>query len=259
MWIYSSSSIYPGEENKTVYYDSKNPNNCITEYSKSSNKILILVMILPLIFIVVAIHGLSKTKKRVKAILELNQRGKLIKNLPYRMENTNVSVNGVPLQRIVVDYTLPTGSTITLRGDTRSDGRQRDNDGLVDLVIDEQNPDLYFLDFDINRLTGNTPSDYYNPANAASTAVNAAPIPDINMNNPQIVTPGMPVNSIPPAPTVTDTVTMNAPVEPAVPQTPVVPQAPVMPEVPPAPQQPNVVIDVPDGIALSDIGNTNGQ
>ena len=33
--------------------------------------------------------------------------------------------------------------------------------GLVDLVIDENNPTNYFIDFDINRLGGNLPSDYY--------------------------------------------------------------------------------------------------
>lgn len=37
----SSSSIYPSNDNKTVYYDSKNPSNCMTKYSKSGNTILL--------------------------------------------------------------------------------------------------------------------------------------------------------------------------------------------------------------------------
>ena len=37
----SSSSIYPNNDNKTVYYDSKNPSNCMTKYSKSGNTILL--------------------------------------------------------------------------------------------------------------------------------------------------------------------------------------------------------------------------
>lgn len=37
----SSSSIYPSNDNKTVYYDSKNSSNCMTKYSKSGNTILL--------------------------------------------------------------------------------------------------------------------------------------------------------------------------------------------------------------------------
>ena len=37
----SSSSIYPSNDNKKVYYDSKNPSNCMTKYSKSVNNILL--------------------------------------------------------------------------------------------------------------------------------------------------------------------------------------------------------------------------
>lgn len=158
----SSSSINPGTNNKTVYYDSKNPSKCMTEYSKSSNNILLIFMLFPLIFIVIAIINIRKISKRVKLINELNQRGKLVKNLPYHLENTGTSVNNVQIQRPVVEYTLPSGSTITLYGDPRNDRKTADSDGMVDLVIDESNPDNYFIDFEINRLTGNLPSDYLN-------------------------------------------------------------------------------------------------
>ena len=33
---------------------------------------------------------------------------------------------------------------------------------MVDLVIDESNPSNYFIDFEINRLSGNQSTDYYN-------------------------------------------------------------------------------------------------
>ncbi len=158
----SSSSISPGTKNKKVYYDSKNPAKCMTEYSKSNNNILLIFMLLPLIFIVVAVVNMRKISKRVKLINELNQRGKLIKNLPYHLENTGMSVNNVQIQRPVIEYTLASGSTITLYGDPRHDRKIADSDGMVDLVIDESNPDNYFIDFEINRLTGNLPSDYFN-------------------------------------------------------------------------------------------------
>ena len=35
---------------------------------------------------------------------------------------------------------------------------------MVDLLIDESNPDNYYIDFEINRLSGNLPQDYYQQA-----------------------------------------------------------------------------------------------
>ena len=71
----SSSSINPGTKNKTVYYDSKNPSNCVNEYSSSSNNILLIFLLLPAIFSVVAVWNMRKISKRVALINELNQRG----------------------------------------------------------------------------------------------------------------------------------------------------------------------------------------
>ena len=123
---------------------------------------LLICMLIPLVFIIISSVNIHKISNRVKLIKELNTNGKLIKNLPYRLENTGMSVNGVQIQRPVVDYTLPSGSMITLYGDPRHDRKIADADGLVDLVIDENNPSNYFIDFDINRLTGNLPTDFYN-------------------------------------------------------------------------------------------------
>lgn len=160
----SSSSINPGNENKTVYYDSKNPSNCMTKYTKSWNNILLVFELIPIIFIVVAVVNIIKINKRIKVIMNLNKNGKLIKNLPYRLEDSGIVKNNVSIQRPVVNYTLSSGSTITLRGDARHDRRNYDADGMVDLLIDENNPDNYFIDFEINRLSGNLPQDYYQQA-----------------------------------------------------------------------------------------------
>ena len=157
-----SSSINPGTSNKIVYYDSKDHSNCMTKYSMSGNKFILLFMLLPLAFVIIAIVNMHKISKRIKLINELNQKGKLIKNLPYHLEGTGMSVNNIQIKRPVIDYTLPYGSVITLYGDPRHDRKFADADGMVDLVIDENNPDNYFIDFEINRLSGNLPNDYYN-------------------------------------------------------------------------------------------------
>lgn len=156
-----SSSEYPDVEDTIVYYDSKNPSNCMTEHTKSFNKILLIFMILPLLFILFGVINIIKIYKRIKLIKRLNQKGKLIKNLPYYLENTGMALLGVQIQRPVVEYVLSSGVVMKLYGDPRHDRKISDSDGLVDLVIDENNPTNYYVDFEINRLSGNLPSDYF--------------------------------------------------------------------------------------------------
>jgi hypothetical protein len=156
-----STGFEPIKENKTVYFDSNNPSKCVTEDSKSMGFLWLLALLIPIVFIITGIVGILKINKRLKLIKELNKNGKLIKNLPYRLEDSNFSVNNVPLQKPVIDYTLPNGITITLYGDTRHDKKYYDSDGKVDLIIDENNPENYYIDFEINRLSGNLPNDYY--------------------------------------------------------------------------------------------------
>lgn len=155
-----SSSNRPSTKNEEVYYDSDNPEICMTKSSIKSKYIVFIFLVLPISFILLAVINMRKINNRIKLINELNQRGKLIKNLPYRLENTGMSVNNIPIQRPVVDYKLSTGSIVTLYGDPRHDKKHMDSDGFVDLLIDESNPNNYYIDFEINRLTGNLKEDY---------------------------------------------------------------------------------------------------
>lgn len=91
--------------------------------------------------------------------MKLNWCGKLVKNLPYRLVDAGVAINNVQIKKPVVNYTLPDGKKIVLIGDARHDRKSFDADGMVDLIIDENNPDNYFIDFEINRITGNLPTD----------------------------------------------------------------------------------------------------
>ena len=157
----SSASTPPTANQKIVYYDSKNPSKCMTSFSKSVNTIFIIFTVLPIIMIVIGIIKIKKVNNRVKQINALNNTGKLVKNLPYHLEDSGMTVNNVKIQLPVVEYTLPSGERLTLKGDPRHDRKLSDQDGLVDLVIDETNPSNYFIDFEINRLSGNLSTDYY--------------------------------------------------------------------------------------------------
>lgn len=51
----------------------------MTSYSKSSNKMLLIFLILPVIFIALGVVNINKVNKRIKIIKELNTKGKLVK------------------------------------------------------------------------------------------------------------------------------------------------------------------------------------
>lgn len=156
----SSSSNRPSIRNGKVYYDSKNPSKCMTDYSLKANKILLILNIIPIGFFIPGILLTSKVNKKIKKLKKLNQTGKLVKGLPYNLENTNMSVNGQTLPRITLEYRLQTGELKTLTSGPIFDTK-KSNSSTVDLLIDENDTDNYFLDFEINRKNGNLPDDYY--------------------------------------------------------------------------------------------------
>ncbi len=172
----ASSSIKPDTKNEPVYYDSKNPKKCMTTYETATNWLLLVYCIIPLISIALGGMLVAKSKNALKRIAILNKSGKLVKNIPYKIEDANMVVNGVQGIRIVIDYALPNGSMVTLKGDPRYDGMISDN-GTVDLVIDENNPDIYYIDFEINRISGNRPEDFFKDPYDMSQDQQPAPEP----------------------------------------------------------------------------------
>ena len=108
--------------------------------------------------------------KKYRTLSILNKRGKLIKNLPYRIEQSGYRDDyGNDMPMIVVDCVMAKGNKVTLHSAPRRDLKVRDHDGRVDLVIDPKDPNTFYLDFEINRLSGNRKSDYYREPGFAYT------------------------------------------------------------------------------------------
>ena len=61
-----SSSIRPNEGNVTIYYDSANPNNCASDYTRTEVKFLYFFFIIPVVFIIVGIVLIVTSTKRLK-------------------------------------------------------------------------------------------------------------------------------------------------------------------------------------------------
>ncbi len=159
-----SSSSPSGEKNKIIYYLPSDPEQCSTGFDMPIWFILLFTLI-PLLFIVLGVVGISKNAKKVKSVKELNQIGKLVKKIPCRVEDSNITINNRRIPRIVMEYQLRDGSFVTLTSEPIYDKRFV-NDGFADLVIDENDPSRYYIDKNINRIDGNRAEDYYNLDNS---------------------------------------------------------------------------------------------
>jgi hypothetical protein len=160
-----SSSYYPNTKNGTVWFSSKDPTDCVTEDSKFVSKITLLFSLIPLVFMGVGVYNLIKIGKRIKEINKLNQSGKLIKGLEFSMQQTGVRIGKNNLCVPVVNYEVSPTQSIKLTGDPRYDFIDTSSIQTIDLIIDESNPKNCFMDFNINRISGNLESDYYKKDN----------------------------------------------------------------------------------------------
>lgn len=135
-----------------IYYDINNPENATSKWDKQFGYFLLLFLIIPIIFIIIGLCFIIPTEKRVKKLKHLSQYGTLYKNLPYQINGSNVSINGRQLPRVEVKFQLPTGEEKIYKGSPRMDFKTQDEDGYVDLLLDMENPDNYYLDFNIEQI-----------------------------------------------------------------------------------------------------------
>lgn len=85
----TSSSTYPSENKNTVYYDSKNPNNCKTEYDRSSGRF---IGIICLVVTAIIIYFFIIKKPASNANAELNDNDNL--------SASDYQVNGETVEKI---------------------------------------------------------------------------------------------------------------------------------------------------------------
>ena len=134
-----------------------------SEMLKENPYIMLIFVAIASIFIIIALLQLIKLLKHRSVMKQLNNYGKLVKNLPYTLKEVAQigTSNGHKLHCMVAEYQLPDGQTVKFVSEPQYDIRVDYSDNLVDVVYDENDPSKYFVDFEINRLSGNLPSDYY--------------------------------------------------------------------------------------------------
>lgn len=156
----TSSSSRSGAKG-TVYYDTNNPENCMTDFDNGSNVIVICFLFLPIIFMIVGGSQIKTAIKNGNKAKRLAQCGILVKGAPYEIINTNVSVNNRRIKAFSITYTFPDGKTRLLKSQGIYDHILRDGDGLCDFLYDPENYDNYFIDLEINPTGMGSPNIIY--------------------------------------------------------------------------------------------------
>lgn len=168
----TSSSSRSGAKG-TVYYDTKNPENCMTDFDNGTNFIVIGFLLLPIIFMIVGGSQIKKAIKNVEKAKRLAQCGVLVKGAPYEIVNTGVSVNNRRIKAFSITYTFPDGKTRLLESQGIYDHILRDGDGLCDFLYDPENYDNYYIDLEINPTgTGSPNIIYYQPGETNTSSIN---------------------------------------------------------------------------------------
>ena len=136
------------EEYDTVYYDSKNPHDCLTEYQLKPSffyyVFLVLSFLMPLSGLQIFKNYFTNSKKMKK----LSTNGILYKNIPYEMVPLGTIVNQKAVLYPEISFQLEDGRIVKLPVNPKL---TKKSDGMVDLLIDPSDPTLYYIDSEINR------------------------------------------------------------------------------------------------------------
>ncbi len=140
-----STEKFSFSKNK-VYYNPNNPSTCMTEFDYATNPLIFFFFSLGALFILLFVIYFISYLKRMKTIQYLVDYGTLEKNLNFTMESV------IPFGKVpAVNYLLPDGTTIHIRGDVGLKVPIYKSDNKIDLLIDLDNPTKSFLDFDIEK------------------------------------------------------------------------------------------------------------
>lgn len=147
------TSKKPDTNSTDIYYKEDDPSNC---YIKEQLSVLLLIpffilLLISIIFATIGLVGVKKYNKKIKIIKYLSSNGKLIKGIPYTAIESNVTINNKTLKKIKITYTTKTGETRVLYSEPIYN-KYVPEEGLADLLIDEENPQNYFIDLNIEQL-----------------------------------------------------------------------------------------------------------
>ena len=92
---------------------------------------------------------MRRVSNRIKKMNELATYGKLIRGLEFETIPSSTYINGRNVPQIKIKYQMPDGTIRELISDKRYDMIDGAYGKTVDLLIDENDPSTYYIDFNI--------------------------------------------------------------------------------------------------------------
>ena len=143
-----------------VYYQSKNPTVCVLKPTTTTIifSSVISVIAAGLFWLFLGVQFI-RAHILLWKMIRLNKNGKLIKNVPYYLTYGD-KLHTFSLTKAVVPYKTPSGKEIKLKEFicyyqfSRSSWYLKE-EGTVDLLIDENNPKLFYFNYSIKRKKAN--------------------------------------------------------------------------------------------------------
>ena len=121
----------------------------MTDYSHKTLNFVYLVILLPFALFILGVVRLTKVNKTIKHINHLNEKGHLVKDLPFYLEykgNQLTDTNDAkPLEYVYAEHNghkFGTDSKINIERIRKYQ--------TIDLLVDDSNPDIYYLEFNID-------------------------------------------------------------------------------------------------------------
>jgi hypothetical protein len=106
-------------------------------------------LIIGLSLVIVGIKQKRKAKKNIDRVNKLAHSGILIKNIPYKLVDSNMIINGEKIYCIKVEYECEVDHKIPLLSDPKYSGIIDEEDNTADLLIDPNDNTNYYIDFEI--------------------------------------------------------------------------------------------------------------
>lgn len=146
--VKNASKIKPNKKETLVYYKKNDPNNCINEYEATPSIYSYVILFFPLFSIALGLFAIVLSLKDITNLNKLQKNGTLIKNIIYKIEEIELKKRKF-IKVIKIDYKLNNDKIVQLI----SDIPKKDTDliGYIDLLIDENNLNNFYINFDIEK------------------------------------------------------------------------------------------------------------
>ena len=147
------SSVVTGKisnETHYVHYDTKNPSQCMNDTDIQINFLGVLVVLILVILVIFSLFVLFSIIKKMKTMKRLQNKGTLIKDLPYSVTDAKFKMGNDVLKAPAVTYTTPDGKELYLIGNLKYDKKFSESD-KIDLLIDLDDTKNYIIDFNLDK------------------------------------------------------------------------------------------------------------